>query len=117
MLAAYDLSGLTSAIPYALGLCIGVVEAVLMSSVSLLTTYSGSLSGALFMLSCCTCIVMACIKAIKEKEEKGVGMWLVMGGNILICVGWLIVLLAPAGCRKYGQAVRECPYPNEFNQN
>jgi len=117
MLAAYDKGKLALAVAYALGLCIGAVEAVLMSSVSLLTTYSGAPSAALFLLSGCICIVMACIKAIRERKEKGVGMWVVMVGNILICLGWLVVGLAPAGCTKYSQAVRDCPYPNEFNQN
>merc|ERR1712032_1112683 len=117
MLAAYDLSNWALAVPYILGVCVGMVEGFLMTDGALLTNYSGVPSALMFLFSSSTCMVLACIKATRDRKDREGGMLLAMFGNILIFLGWLLVGLTPAGCRKYSQPVRECPFPNNFNQN
>jgi hypothetical protein len=114
--AAYHLPDWTQALPQVVGLCIGVVEVVMMSDESLLTDYSGMPAALSFLISSSTIIVMACIKAVRVKK-KGMGMWVIMAGNILIFLAWLFLSLTPTGCKKYSETERDCPYSNDFNQN
>jgi len=115
MFAACDLEDWALAVAYAFGLCVGLAEGVLLSDEPLLA-YSGLPAALLFLISSSTITVMAGVKAMHNKE-KGMGMWMVMAANILFFLGWVIVSFAPSGCRRYSETKRDCPYPNDFNQN
>jgi len=115
MFAARDLEDWVLAVAYALGLCVGVAEVVFLSDESLLA-YSGLPAALLFLISSSTVTVMAGVKAMHNKKKR-MGMWMVMAANILLFLAWVIVSFAPSGCRRYSETKRDCPYPNDFNQN